>query len=145
VSVKVETNSPELEAWLTEVANKQPEIVRAWKEEGKMLVMEEMRGRTPIRSGFLRESITAAETPDGFIVYPAAKYAAFVEKGTSPHTIFPSAAKVLRFELPSGAIIFARHVKHPGFSGRWFVRSTWEAVKSELQRLYSEIVERFLK
>jgi hypothetical protein len=145
MSVKVETNSPQLEAWLTEAANKQPEIVRAWKEEGKNIVMEEMRGRTPIRSGFLRESITAAELPDGFIVYPTAKYAAFVEKGTGPHTIFPSQAKVLRFELPSGAVIFARHVKHPGFSGRWFVRSTWEAVKVELQRLYSEILERLLR
>jgi hypothetical protein len=144
MSVKVETNSPQLEAWLTEAANKQSEIVRAWKEEGENIVMEEMRGRTPIRTGFLRESITAAETPDGFIVYPTAKYAAFVEKGTGPHTIFPSTAKVLRFELPSGAVIFAKHVKHPGFSGRWFVRSTWEAVKLELQHLYLEIVERVL-
>ena len=144
MSVKIETNSSELEAWLTEAANKQPEIVQAWKEQGKLLVMEEMRARVPIRSGFLRESITAAEAPDGFIVYPTAKYAEHVEIGTQPHTIFPVTAKVLRFELPSGAVIFAKHVKHPGFSGRWFVRSTWEAVRLELQRLYSEIVERVL-
>lgn len=144
MSVKVETNSPQLEAWFTEAANKQPEILCAWKEEGKRVVMEEMRGRTPVRKGFLRESITAAETPDGFIVYPRAKYAGFVEKGTGPHMIFPSAAKVLRFELASGAVIFAKHVKHPGFSGRWFVRQTFEAVKLELHRLYSEILERVL-
>lgn len=145
MSVKVETNSPQLEAWLTEAANKQPEIVRAWQEEGSMRVMEEMRGRVPIRTGFLRESITAAETPDGFMVYPTAKYAEYVEYGTGPHTIFPSVAKVLRFELPSGAVIFAKHVEHPGFPGRFFVQKTFEVVKMELQRLYSEIVERLLK
>lgn len=144
MSAKVETNSPQLEAWFTEAANKQPEILCAWKEGGKRLVMEEMRGRTPVRKGFLRESITAAETPDGFIVYPRAKYAGFVEKGTGPHMIFPSKAKVLRWTDQWGAEIFARHVHHPGFPGRFFVQKTFDAVKLELGRLYAEIVERVL-
>ena len=144
MSVKVETNSPQLEAWLAEAANKQPEIVQAWKEQGKLLVMEEMRARTPVRSGFLRESITAAEVPDGFIVYPTAKYAAHVEYGTQPHTIFPNKAKVLRWTDQWGATIFARHVHHPGFPGRFFVQKTFDAVKLELRRLYAEVVERIL-
>ncbi|HLE74925.1 MAG TPA: HK97 gp10 family phage protein [Candidatus Bathyarchaeia archaeon] len=144
MSVRVETNSPEIEAWLTEVAQKQPEILSAWKIEGSQLVMAEMRGRAPVRKGFLRESITTAYSPDGFIVYPAAPYAAHVEYGTRPHTIFPMRAKVLSWIGPWGNEIFARHVKHPGFPGRFFVRKTLETVKVELIRLYHEIVERVL-
>jgi hypothetical protein len=107
--------------------------------------MQEMRGRVPIRSGFLRESITAAELPDGFMVYPTASYAAYVEYGTRPHTIFPNKAKVLRWTNEWGATIFARHVHHPGFPGRFFVQKTFEFVNVELRRLYAEIVERVLR
>lgn len=162
MSVKLESDSAHLEAWLSERAERQPEIVRAWKDEGKLLVMEEMRARVPLRTGFLRESITAAETPDGFMVYPTASYAAFVEYGTKPHDIFPrgytvipakgflgqliSPVKggVLRWTNEWGATIFATHVHHPGFPGRFFVQRTFDAVKLELRRLYSEIVERVL-
>lgn len=161
MSVRLESDAANLEAWLSEAAEKQPEIVRAWKDEGKRLVMEEMRARVPIRTGFLRESITTAELPDGFIVYPTAKYAAFVEKGTGPHTIFPRgytvtptkgfmgelkfrSGGVLRWTGPWGDTIFARHVHHPGFPGRFFVQKTFEFVKQELSRLYSEILERVL-
>lgn len=145
MSIRIEADTRNVEAYLAECAERQPEIVQAWKQEGKQLVMQEMRFRAPIRSGFLRESIITAETPDGFMVYPTAKYAEYVERGTAPHTIFPSTAKVLRFELPSGAVIFAKHMHHPGFAGRWFVRNTFEFVKLELKRLYQEIVERLLQ
>lgn len=145
MSVKVEINSVHLEAWLSEAANKQPEIVRAWKEEGSLLMMQKMRGKTPVRTGFLRESINRSFSLDGFVVYPTAKYAEYVEYGTEPHTIFPSNAKVLRFMLDSGVVIFAKYVKHPGFPGRFFVKKTFEAVKLELKRLYAEIVERILR
>ena len=144
MSVKVETNSPVVEAFFTEAAQKQPEILRAWQEEGSRLTMETMRGFAPVRSGFLHESITRSFSPDGFIVYPTAHYAAHVEYGTKPHMIFPSKAKILRWENEWCATIFAKHVKHPGFAGRFFVAKTLETVKIELKRLYEEIVERVL-
>jgi len=144
VSVKVDVTSPVLEAFLTKAATSEPEILRQFQQEGSRLVMEEMRRVVPVRRGFLRESITAAFSPDGFIVYPTAKYAEFVEKGIGPHTIFPVRAKVLRFETVWGEVIFARHVKHPGFPGRFFVKRTLEAVKYNLRQLLQDIVERVL-
>lgn len=145
MSVRIETNSPQVEVWLTEAANKMPEAVRLFQDEGSLVVMQEMRANAPVRTGFLRESITRSFIPDGFVVYPTAKYAEHVEYGTQAHTIFPSVAKVLRFELASGAVIFARHVKHPGFAGRFFVRKTLETVRIELHRLWQEIIERLLR
>lgn len=143
--MKVETNSPQIEVWLTEAANKMPEAVRIFQEEGSILTMTEMRARAPVRTGFLRESITRSFSPDGFIVYPTAKYAEYVEYGTRPHTIFPSKTKVLSWVGPWGERIFARYVKHPGFPGRFFVQKTLEVVKIDLQRLFQEIIERLLK
>lgn len=161
MSVRLESDAANLEAWLSEAAEKQPEIVQAWKQEGKQLVMEEMRARVPVRTGFLRESITSVDSPDGFMVYPTAKYAGFVEKGTASHMIFPRGytvtptkgfmgelrfrtGGVLRWTDQWGATIFAAHVHHPGFPGRFFVQKTFEFVKEELSRLYSEILERVL-
>jgi hypothetical protein len=162
MSIKLESDSAHLEAWLSDRAERQPEVVRAWKDEGKLLVMQEMRARVPVRTGFLRESITAADAPDGFMVYPTAPYAAHVEYGTRPHTIFPRGytvipAKgflgelilpvkggVLHWTNEWGADIFAAHVHHPGFPGRFFVQRTFEFVSVELRRLYAEIVERIL-
>jgi len=94
--------------------------------------MEEMRRIVPFKTGFLRESITPILTPSGFTVYPAAEYAEYVDQGTQPHTIFPSAAKALRFETAFGGMIFAKSVKHPGTRPTFFIRRTAEAVLDKL-------------
>jgi len=138
----IRVDDTKLQSWLREEPARQAESLRLFQEEGSAIVMEEMRAEAPIRSGFLRESIATYMTPQGFTVYPSAPYAEAVEKGVGPRTIFPVRAQVLRFETEAGAIIFAKHVKHPGFPGRWFVRRTAEAVRERLAELYAWILGR---
>jgi len=138
----IRVDDTKLQSWLRDEDLRQEQSLRLFQEEGSALVMAEMRQQVPIRTGFLRESITTYMTPSGFTVYPSAPYAPYVEKGVGPHTIFPVHAQVLRFELPSGAVIFAKHVQHPGFPGRWFVKRTAEAVRERLIELMKSIFGR---
>jgi hypothetical protein len=101
-----------------------------------------LRANTPVRSGFLRDSIVKQLTPSGFTGYPTASYASAIEHGTGPHTIFPSHAKVLCFRIGNlgrafgeGAI-FARRIEHPGFAGRFFIRKSRNELRSKLRELY---------
>ena len=140
--VDIQTNSSGVEAWISEEPQRQQEATQLFQEEGSFLVMEEMRNQVPIKTGFLRESITRTFTPDGFLVYPTAPYAPFVDKGTAPHMIFPTSGKVLSWTNPSGAQIFARYVRHPGSRGRFFIANTFFAVKDRLFELMRNILGR---
>lgn len=135
----VRVDDSRLQTFVKEEPAKEEEVLRLFQELGSQLVMQTMRLFVPIRSGFLRESITTSMTPQGFTVYPSAKYAKFVDQGTGPHMIFPRQAKVLRFETPGGGVVFAKHVFHPGFPGRFFVQRTAEVVREELRDLLEQI------
>lgn len=141
MSVVLRVEVGQLQNWLRLDPARQTEAVQIFQNEGSQIVMEEMRGNVPFKTGFLRESITSELLPDGFKVYAAAPYAGFVDQGTGPHVIFPRVAKTLRFELPSGAVIFARSVHHPGFPGRFFTLKTAEAVLAKLQDLMNRILD----
>lgn len=138
----IRVDDAKLQSWLRDEDLRNEESLRLFQTEGSRLVELQMRLFAPIRTGFLRESITTYMTGDGFTVYPSAPYAVAVEKGVEPHSIFPVRASVLRFETASGAIIFAKHVKHPGFPGRWYVRRTAEAVRERLSELMRQIFGR---
>jgi len=138
----VRVDDTKLQSWLRQEPEREAESLRLFQEEGSLFVMAEMRQQVPIRTGFLRESITTTITPYGFTVYPSASYAAAVEKGVGPRTIFPVTAKVLRFETEAGAVIFTKYVKHPGFLGRFFVKRTAEAVRERLAELMRQIFGR---
>jgi hypothetical protein len=138
----IRVDDTKLRSWLRDEDLREDESLLLFQTEGSRLVEEQMRFFVPIRTGFLRESITTYMTGDGFAVYPSAPYAPFVEKGVGPHTIFPVRVRVLRFEMPMGAVIFARHVKHPGFPGRFFVKRTAEAVRERLTELMRQIFGR---
>jgi hypothetical protein len=142
MSVSVRVDDSRLQSWIREEPTREVETLRLFQEEGSFMVMSEMRLRVPFRTGFLRESIVRQFTPAGFTVYPTAKYAEVVEKGAAPHTIFPVRAQVLAWESPYGGTIFAKHVYHPGFQGRWFVKATAEAVRERLADLCHSILER---
>jgi len=107
--------------------------------------MQEMRQQAPERTGFLKTTIGADFTPEGFTVYPGASYALVVEEGSKPHEILPRFAKALAFEW-KGAIRFFKRVQHPGFPGRRFVERTREIVKPKLfdlmRRIWRELHER---
>jgi hypothetical protein len=138
----VRAHDEQLQAYVRDESRRQGEILSQFQEEGSLLTMEHMRFFVPIKRGFLRESIDREFTQRGFVVFPRASYAEAVDKGTAPHMIFARKGRFLRFETVSGGVIFARHVHHPGFPGRFFVRRTAEAVRERLKLLLDAITER---
>jgi hypothetical protein len=59
----------------------------------------------------------------------SAPHALFVHWGSRPHAIRPRTKKVLRWAGNNG-FIFARFVRHPGYSGDpWLVKAADEAVR----------------
>jgi len=55
------------------------------------------------------------------VVGTNAEYALYIEFGTAPHTITPTNAEVLRFEV-DGETVFTQRVEHPGTDPRPFLR-----------------------
>ena len=98
-----------------------------------------MRRRTPRKTGRLQASIKVFRFPGFVRVSPTAPYASFVEMGVKPHKIQPRKAKTLKFKV-NGKNVFAKTVSHPGFSGRFFVRRTGEAVHPKLRELLLRMV-----
>jgi hypothetical protein len=141
-------DSTRLESLVGGVAARQGLVFGEWQRQGSVEAERVLRANTPVRTGFLRDSIVAQLTPSGFTVYPTASYASAVEHGTGPHTIFPSHAKVLCFRIGKlgwafgeGAI-FARRVEHPGFAGRFFIHKSREEIRERLIALYRLIWEK---
>jgi len=58
---------------------------------------------------------------ESWVVGTNTEYAPIVEYGSSPHTITPDDADVLRFEL-DGEVIFTDEVQHPGTDPQPFFR-----------------------
>lgn len=107
------------------------EVSRNFIVEARSIVAYRMALNAPRRTGRLVGSIVSESWETGFVVYPKAPYALFVEQGTglfgpSGQLIFPRRAKALRFEI-NGKTVFAKYVR--GFPGRFFVRRTAEEVK----------------
>jgi hypothetical protein len=142
MSVVLRVDDGPLREWLSREDARGEDVKRLFCEEGSILTMQEMRATVPVRTGFLRESITRQVYSDGFSVFPTAKYAGYVDQGSGPHTIFPVVSRVLRFTMPSGAVIFAKHVHHPGFPGRFFIQRTAESVRAKLVELLHGLLER---
>ena len=93
MSVVLKANDGPLRDYLRLEPQRQAEGLRLFQEEGSILAMEELRSNVPVRSGSLRESVSREILPDGFTVYPSAKYAGFVDQGSRPHTIFPKSGR----------------------------------------------------
>jgi hypothetical protein len=111
-------------------------VGRLWQEQGSEVTIGFMQGIVPVKKGFLRDSVTAEFTPNGFSVFPSAPYTKFVDQPTRPHRIFPSNARVLRWFGEGGSPIFAAYVSHPGTKGSFFIKRTKEGVKQVLKELY---------
>jgi len=130
-----------LRVWLHDGPKRNEEAKRLFQVLGSALVIDRMRLFAPVRTGFLRESIDVDFTDEGFVVYPKAPYAVYVEKGTEPHTIFPRTANVLRWYDEAGRPRYAKYVRHPGTVGAGFIVRTWVAVKDLLVDLMNQIWE----
>ena len=108
----------------------------SWKRQGADETANFMRGAVPVKTGFLRNSVTQKMTPKGFSVYPTASYAKYVDQDTKPHYIFAKANGVLRWYGASGKPIFAKYVYHPGTKGKQYLKRTRDAMKPILRQLY---------
>jgi len=136
----IRMDDTQLQVGLAKEPEREAEALGLFQERGSLLTMAEMRLFVPVgKTGFLRESITRRFTQFGFSVYPTMPYSEAVDKGTGPHVIFPSKAKVLRWTNELGAVFYAKYVKHPGFPGRFYVQRTLEAVRDRLVDLSKQI------
>jgi len=124
--------------WAEQEPERAEEMKRLFQYHGSQIVVGEMKQQAPERTGFLKTTIGADFTPEGFTVYPGASYAPIVEEGSGPHEIVPRYARALAFEW-KGAMRFFKRVQHPGFPGRRFVERTRELVKPKLFDLMSRI------
>ena len=96
--------------------------------------VREQKLLAPRKTGNLGRSIhIGAVTPQRAETVASASYAAFVERGTQPHTIVPRNRKALRWAASSadarltgtprtgGRVRFARRVQHPGTKAQPFM------------------------
>jgi hypothetical protein len=114
-------------------------VHRLWQESGSEVTVGFMQGIVPVKTGFLRDSVTTEFSANGFSVFPTAPYAKFVDQPTKPHRIFPREARVLRWFGEGGSPIFSAYVFHPGTKGVFFIKRTKEGVKQVLKDLYTMI------
>lgn len=142
VQVRLDTQS--LDRWAGEIKKKHPEVFDQILTEGGELLAKTMREKAPVKTGFLRDSIIMRKNSGWVEVGPTARYAPYVEFGTRPHVIEPVHANVLAFEI-GGRTVFAKRVHHPGFPGRFFVRSTKEECLPKIQALIKETYELLFK
>ena len=139
VHLRVRLDSDQVIAYLRGAPQRHAEVRRLWKEQGAQETVTFMKCSVPVKTGFLRDSVSSEFTDGGFRVFPTAPYSRFVDQGTKPHRIFPSKARVLRWYSPSGASIFAAYARHPGSKGVFFMRKTKEAMRTVLRQLYGMI------
>lgn len=95
-------------------------------------IVTNARGRVPVRTGELRDSIGSSVSSNGATVrldvFATAPHARFLEEGTRPHVITPRNGRALRFQA-GGRTVFATRVQHPGTAATNFLSG---AVADEL-------------
>ncbi len=142
VSLKLETRM--LGEWAKIVKRESPETYNRLLDEIGGFIADTMREKAPVRTGFLRRSISVKKGSNFVAVGPTAAYALFVEYGTKPHIIEAVHAMALAFQL-GGRTVFAKRVFHPGFPGKFFVKSTGEECMPKVWRMVLEAYMRLLK
>jgi hypothetical protein len=152
-------------------------VLREWSAQGALLTQDELRRvirekqQTYGATGYLSNSVVFELTGSGFVVYPAADYALFVDQPTRPHEIRPVLAKALVFAPRNGgptrlgttrtgsrvgfrrigtrevasSVVFVQVVHHPGTKGFFFIEETAERVEEKLVALLEKKVQEALK
>ncbi len=123
-----------LDRWAGLIKHRHFEVFDELLARSGDLIAKTMKQKAPVRTGFLKNSIVIRKGKSHVEVSPTASYAAYVEFGTKPHIIEPANASVLAFEV-GGQTVFAKRVQHPGFPGRFFVKSTKEECLPKIQAL----------
>jgi len=137
ISIEIKTSGPDLE----QVAQKLAGPVRQrFIEMLADITYNTMRELAPVRSGFMRESISKSVGEGEATVGPADPKAVFVEYGTMPHVIYPVNASCLAF-FAGGRMVFAAYVNHPGTRPQPFVRYAAEEAVRSAPALWKEAAE----
>jgi hypothetical protein len=139
LKISVNLQYARVQAYLKAAPGRGKVIHRLWQEQGSDVTVGFMQGIVPVKTGFLRDSVDAKFTANGFSVFSAAPYAKFVDQPTKPHRIFASKARVLRWFGEGGSPIFAAFVQHPGTKGSFFVKRSKAGVEQVLKQLYTMI------
>ena len=125
------------------------EAVRRSIRESAVLVQDraQKRHRFISRTGALEQSVVASIQPAQasiFLDKRRAPYAAYVHEGTSPHDIFPTKRKCLRWAGPNG-FIFAKRVHHPGTKPDQFLYEALNSSRQEIQAIFDRHIESVFK
>lgn len=140
ITVSFKIDSAEAEKMLRKAGVFYKWFVPKFFRKGAERLAQKIREKAPVRTGRLRQSVTIRFGVESIDVGPTVEYAPFVEYGTKPHIIFPRFRRALRFTA-GGETIFAKRVFHPGFPGRFFVRSAHEEFLDEAPRFAGELIE----
>lgn len=104
--------------WAALVASGQYESMRRLADDVNDTLLQWLKDAAPKRSGAYAESIRGERSTEGKvqrITFTAASpLSTWIIYGTAPHPIDPVNAKVLRFTVGDGKVVFAQHVDHPG-------------------------------
>lgn len=145
--IGLEIQSPSLDR-LRARWSEAPAIVReelaAGMRDATNAARDEIKSRTPVRTGALRSSIVSRFTQVGSsefrgevsVLNPGAVYVRFVEDDTRAHVIRPRFTQALRFSV-GGRVVFARAVNHPGTTGQHFFRDGAAAAAPRVRRIFS--------
>ncbi|MCJ7767701.1 hypothetical protein MUP79_04875 [Candidatus Bathyarchaeota archaeon] len=137
ITVEIRTNGPDLEQVAKRLAGP---VRQRFIELLADVTFDTMRELAPVRSGFMRDSVSEFIGEGEARVGPTDPKALFVEYGTRPHVIYPVNASCLAF-FAGGRMVFAAYVNHPGTKPRPFVRYAAE----EAQRRAPEVWEQAFK
>lgn len=131
--------SPELQRLLSHNADLAPQAtklgLRRITKEGSKRIKQKIKDLGLYKTGALAKSVKGVTNKNKSFIGTKLWYAAFLEDGTKPHTIYPRKRK-------GGLLIGGRWVKsahHPGVKSYEFFETTWDQMESsgDVQSLFS--------
>jgi hypothetical protein len=118
---------------------------KAFTEEVGPVLAQEMSAQSPVNTGQLANSQSWRDNQGTLEVISTdnrGPIAAYVIRGTRPHSIDPVNARMLHWVGPSGENVFAHHVDHPGTLPNKYNVAAWEAQRLYVLRAFGRIVGR---
>lgn len=128
------TGIPQLEARLHAIQRAPAAYGAAWGEHA----IENMRSRTPVRTGATRRSYQLAPGIDR-VGIRGSKVAFFIDEGVRPHDERARGGGTMVFP-EGGRTVFAKKVHHPGYGAKPFLRRAADDAAREAK--WAETVDR---
>lgn len=84
-------------------------------------------------------TFTIKQEKDGYTVSTDDPIWRYGDDGTRPHDIYPARRKMLRFTT-GGAVVFARHVRHPGTKAHGWSKLLKDKYQAEMAHRLNEAI-----